>query len=103
MITEPANLNILAPIPVTNPSFLYSKAVLIIAWAKPVIGIIRPHFANFTHLSKKPKAVNKQPKNITLNSSTKVVEPFSLEDKSKQKSNKNQSELLKNGNRYRRL
>ena len=46
---------------------------------------------------------NKQPKNITLNSSTKVVEPFSLEDKSKQKSNKNQSELLKNGNRYSRI
>ena len=65
-ITEPANLNILAPIPVTSPSFLYSKLALIIACAKPVIGIIRPHLAKDTHLSKNPNAVNKVPKNIKV-------------------------------------
>ena len=31
----------MAPIPSTNPSFLYSKAADVIEWAKPVIGIIK--------------------------------------------------------------
>ena len=45
----------------------------------------------------------KQIKNINLNSSSKVVEPFSLEDKSKQKTNNNQSESLKNSSIHNRI
>ena len=59
-MTEPASLNILVPIPVTNPSFLYSKEALIIACAKPVIGIIRPHLYLVTNLSNEPSDVSKQ-------------------------------------------
>ena len=46
---------------------------------------------------------NKPIKNIKLEASSKMVEPFSLEDESKQKSNKNQSEIVKYGNRHSRI
>mgnify|MGYP006873019458 CR=1 FL=1 len=56
--------------------------------------------SNFNKISIKTLSPeNKQPNGIKLNSSSKIVEQFSLEDKSKQKSNKGQSDLLKNGNR----
>ena len=46
---------------------------------------------------------NKQIKNIKLNSSSKVVEPSPLENKSTQKTNNNQSESLKNRNIHNRI
>ena len=42
VITAPPNLKILAPIPVTKPSVLASKALEVIALENPVIGIKRP-------------------------------------------------------------
>ena len=63
-ITLPVNLNALHPIPVTKPSFLYSIMLLVIACAKPVIGIINPALALETKLSKNPNAVSKQEINI---------------------------------------
>ena len=59
-------LNILTQIPNIMPSFLNSIDGLTIALANPVIGIIRPHLAKLTHLSKKPKQVKKHPKNINV-------------------------------------
>ncbi|NCC55193.1 MAG: hypothetical protein EOM11_06910 [Erysipelotrichia bacterium] len=41
-MTEPANLNILEPIPYIRPSLLLSKALLANAFAKPEIGINKP-------------------------------------------------------------
>ena len=58
--------SLLLIIPVTIPSLLYSIALLVTELAKPVIGIIRPHLAKLTHLSKKPKQVKKHPKNIKV-------------------------------------
>jgi hypothetical protein len=48
----------LAPIPSTNPSFLYSKAADVIEWAKPVIGIIKAAFTLVTKVSNIPRAVS---------------------------------------------
>ena len=45
--TGPATLNILAPIPKTNPSDLYSIAGDTIELEKPVIGTIEPAPATF--------------------------------------------------------
>ena len=64
--TNNDNLNILDPIPITNPSFLYSSALDVVACAKPVIGTNSPAPAFATNVSKNPSAVNKQEKNISV-------------------------------------
>ena len=74
-ITVPANLKMLAPIPNTNPSFLYSSAALVIEWAKPVMGIIKALFKTLTQTSKTPKAVKIE--DIAINVSiTKIPDSF---------------------------
>ena len=66
-ITEPASLKKFVPSPVIIPSLLYSKADDVTLWAKPVVGIIKPHFALTTKLSNLPIAVSKHAKNIIVN------------------------------------
>lgn len=63
-ITGPAMMNILAHIPNIMPSFLNSKAGLVIEFEKPVIGTIVPAPAKAPNLSKTPIPVKKDAKNI---------------------------------------
>ena len=56
-MTVPPNLNILAPIPVTKPSLLASKALEVILLANPVIGIKVPAPAFFPIRSYYPNPV----------------------------------------------
>ena len=45
---------------------------LVIEWANPVIGIIKPHLQKVTHLSKNPSAVNRLATKINV-TNIKVV------------------------------
>lgn len=59
-ITGPATMNILAPRPVTNPSFLNSMAGDVTEFENPVIGTIEPAPANFPNFPYSPKPVIKE-------------------------------------------
>ena len=57
-IMLPVSLNMLEPIPFINPSSLLSIAALVIEWANPVVGIIKPHLQNDTISSNIPRPVS---------------------------------------------